>query len=64
MGNVMSAGGVRRRSVEMEWQQFRDWRDGVLAGQAVEMPRFDRKNLGPRGSFRSSDRKSGFPGSG
>jgi len=28
MRNVVSAGRVRYRSVEMEWQQFREWRGG------------------------------------
>jgi len=32
MRYVVSAGGVRHRSVEMEWQQFRDWRGGGIGG--------------------------------
>ena len=32
MRDVVSAGGVGHRSVEMEWQQFRDRRDGGVSG--------------------------------
>jgi len=32
MRDVVSAGSVRYRSVEMEWQQFRDWRSDGVSG--------------------------------